>query len=85
MPAAASPPREESFQAEVRRHLRRNYLAYLSHGLLGQTGMRLVNAPTFLPAYVAALTGSDLAGMKVGALTSRIPVWPSSPWVRCAR
>ena len=57
----ASPPREESFQAEVRRHLRRNYLAHLSHGLLGQTGMRLVNAPTFLPAYVAALTGSDLA------------------------
>jgi len=45
----------------VRRHLRRNYLAHLSHGLLGQTGMRLVNAPTFLPAYVAALTGSDLA------------------------
>jgi MFS family permease len=52
---------EEPFQAEVRRHLRRNYLAHLSHGLLGQTGMRLVNAPTFLPAYVAALTGSDLA------------------------
>jgi MFS family permease len=58
---AVSPPPEESFQAEVHRHLRRNYLAHLSHGLLGQTGMRLVNAPTFLPAYVAALTGSDLA------------------------
>jgi hypothetical protein len=42
----------------VRRHLRRNYLAHLAHGLLGQTGMRLVNAPTFLPAYVAALTGT---------------------------
>ena len=52
---------EERFQAEVRANLRRNYLAHLSHGLLGQTGMRLVNAPTFLPAYVAELAGSEIA------------------------
>lgn len=58
---AASPAaREAAFQAEVRSHLRRNYLAHLCHGLLGQTGMRLVNAPTFVPAYVALLAGSDL-------------------------
>jgi MFS family permease len=55
------PADEAAFQAEVRAHLRRNYLAHLWHGLLGQTGMRLVNAPTFLPAYVYALSGSDLA------------------------
>ncbi len=58
-PAGAS--RESRFQAEVRNDLRRNYLAHLGHGLLGQTGMRLINAPTFVPAYVAALTGSDVA------------------------
>jgi MFS family permease len=51
---------EAGFQAEVRRNLRRNYPAHLAHGLLGQTGMRLINAPTFIPAYVAALAGSDV-------------------------
>jgi len=63
LPAAEAGPveREAAFQAEVRRRLRRNYLAHLAHGLLGQTGMRLVNAPTFIPAYVAALAGSDVA------------------------
>ncbi len=31
------------------------------HGLFGQTGFRLVSAPTFLPAYLFMLSGSDLA------------------------
>ena len=52
--------REAAFQQEVRENLRRNYLAHLSHGLLGQTGMRLINAPTFIPAYIAMLSGSDV-------------------------
>jgi MFS family permease len=52
---------EAAFQGEVRSHLRRNYLAHLCHGLLGQTGMRLVNAPTFVPAYIHALAGFDVA------------------------
>jgi MFS family permease len=52
---------EARFQAEVETHLQRNYLAHLSHGLLGQTGMRLVNAPTFIPAYVKELAGVDWA------------------------
>jgi MFS family permease len=52
---------EAAFQVQVLRNLRRNYTAHLAHGLLGQTGMRLVNAPTFLPAYVYALAGNDLA------------------------
>ena len=59
-PRGAS-PRELAFQAEVRENLPRNYLAHLAHGLLGQTGMRLINAPTFVPDYIALLTGSDLA------------------------
>jgi MFS family permease len=58
----ASPePAEAAFRTEVRRHLRRNYAAHLAHGLLGQTGMRLVNAPTFVPVYVELLAGSSLA------------------------
>ena len=52
---------EEAFQREVRRHLLRNYLAHLVHGLLGQTGFRLIQAPTFVPAYVHLLSGSDVA------------------------
>ncbi len=51
---------EQRLRAEAFRDLKRNYLAYLFHGLLGQTGMRLINAPTFVPAYVYALSGSDL-------------------------
>ena len=55
------PAAEAAFQAEVRRNLRRNYLSHLCHGLLGQTGMRLINAPTFVPVYVASLAGVDAA------------------------
>lgn len=51
---------EEVFQAEVQRNLRRNYLAHLAHGLLGQTGFRLLNAPTFVPFYIFELSGSNL-------------------------
>ncbi|MGE4608101.1 MAG: MFS transporter, partial [Myxococcota bacterium] len=50
---------EAAFDQEVEANLKRNYAAHLCHGLLGQTGMRLVNAPTFLPSYVALLGGSD--------------------------
>ncbi len=53
--------REAAFQKEVHRALPRNLSATIGHGLLGQTGMRLVNAPTFLPAYVAELAGADYA------------------------
>ena len=55
------PTAEAAFQSQVRLNLRRNYLAHLSHGLLGQTGMRLINAPTFIPAYVFSLAGFDAA------------------------
>ena len=63
---AAQPPANEradsesDYQAFIQRNLRRNYAAHVLHGLLGQTGFRLVNAPTFLPAYVLLLSGSEL-------------------------
>lgn len=59
---------EAGFQREVREHLPRNYAAHVAHGLLGQTGFRLVQAPTFVPAYLQLLSGSDLiVGLARGA------------------
>lgn len=53
---------ERNYAADVERNLTRNYLAHLGHGLLGQTGFRLLNAPTFLPAYIMLLSqGSNIA------------------------
>ena len=57
--ASGSGDSEDDYQAFIQRNLTRNYLAHVLHGLLGQTGFRLVNAPTFLPAYVLLLSGSE--------------------------
>jgi len=59
--AGAAHAAEADYQQQVWGNLKRNYAAHLSHGLLGQTGFRLLNAPTFMPAYLFALSGSDLA------------------------
>jgi MFS family permease len=59
--ADAAEAAEKGYEQQVERDLRRNYIAHLCHGLLGQTGFRLVNAPTFLPAYIYLLTGTELA------------------------
>lgn len=40
---------------------RRNLAVFLAHGLLGMTGFRLLQAPTFLPSYISILTGSSAA------------------------
>jgi len=59
--------------------LSRNYLVLLLHGMLGQTGFRLINAPTFMPAYLLLLSGSELlvgaalAGQHFMAALSSIP------------
>ncbi len=50
---------ETAFALEVRRSLRRNYVAHLFHGLFGQTGFRLVTAPTFIPEYVHTISGGS--------------------------
>jgi MFS family permease len=59
--ANRDPAAEAAFRTEVHESLRRNYLAHLAHGLLGQTGMRLVNAPTFVPYYISIVAGFDAA------------------------
>jgi MFS family permease len=53
---------ERDYQRQVEKDLPRNFAIHLIHGLLGQTGFRLVNTPTFVPAYILMLSGgSDFA------------------------
>jgi MFS family permease len=52
------PEREAAYEDFVRRNLKRNYAGHFVHGMLGMTGFRLVNAPTFVPAYLHMLSGS---------------------------
>lgn len=62
--AAESAPAElEAAEAAYERfvwdNLPRNFAGHFIHGMLGMTGFRLFNAPTFLPAYLHMLSGSD--------------------------
>jgi MFS family permease len=50
---------DAAYERFVRENLPRNYAGHYLHGMLGQTGFRLVNAPTFVPAYLHSLSGSD--------------------------
>ncbi len=52
---------ERRYEIVVRRNLTRNFVVHLIHGMLGQTGFRLLQAPTFLPAYLLLLSGSNVA------------------------
>ena len=69
---------EREFDARMKDNLGRNYPALLAHGMLGQTGFRLLHAPTFLPAYLFLLSGSKfvvggaLALQHLGAALSAI-------------
>lgn len=70
--------REVEYEKFVWTHLKRNYIAHYLHGMLGMTGFRLVNAPTFLPAYLYLISGSSfivglgLALQQVGGMLSPI-------------
>lgn len=70
--------REAEYDAFVQANLKRNYIGHYLHGMLGMTGFRLVNAPTFLPAYLHAISGSNavvglaLALQQVGGVISPI-------------
>lgn len=65
--STSSSPTAQDEAAFVRRHLKRNTVAQLLNGMFGQTGFRLVAAPTFLPAFLFGLSGSELV---VGAARS---------------
>ena len=70
--------REAEYEKFVWDNLRRNYLGNYLHGMLGMTGFRLVNTPTFLPAYLHLVSGSNgivglgLALQYVGGVISPI-------------
>lgn len=50
---------EQRYEIFVQRNLTRNFFAHLLHGMLGQTGFRFINAPTFIPAYLLMLSGGS--------------------------
>jgi MFS family permease len=54
--------REQAYEKFVWDNLPRNYAANYVHGMLGMTGFRLVNAPTFIPAYLHMLAAASIAG-----------------------
>ncbi len=58
-PATAGEAEEAAYEKFVWDNLPRNFAGHFIHGMLGMTGFRLFNAPTFLPAYLHLLSGSD--------------------------
>src|SRR5664279_6379306 len=89
--------REAAYEGFVWKNLRRNYAGHFLHGMLGMTGFRLVNAPTFLPAYLHMISGSNaivglgLALQQMGGVISpifgaskiehRTKVMPAAKWM----
>jgi MFS family permease len=89
--------REAAYEKFVWDNLRRNYAGNFLHGMLGMTGFRLVNTPTFLPAYLHQASGSNaivglgLALQQVGGVISpifgatkiehRTKVMPAAIWM----
>ena len=77
-PDADLAEREAAYETFIWDNLKRNYIGNYLHGMLGMTGFRLVNAPTFLPAYLHALSGSNtvvglgLALQQLGGMISPI-------------
>jgi MFS family permease len=59
---------EDVYEKFVWANLRRNFTAHYIHGMLGMTGFRLVNAPTFIPAYLHQMSGGSdaLVGLGLG-------------------
>ncbi len=78
MDKAALDRAEAAYERFVRDNLKRNYAGHYVHGMLGMTGFRLINAPTFVPAYLHMLSGSDavvglgLALQQLGGIISPI-------------
>lgn len=66
-PEATMAEKEAAYEKFVWDNLKRNYIGNYLHGMLGMTGFRLVNAPTFLPAYLHLISGSNaVVGLALG-------------------
>ena len=57
--ASAVVEADAAYDQFVEENLKRNYAGHYVHGMLGMTGFRLVNTPTFVPAYLHSISGSD--------------------------
>lgn len=66
----APPTSLEAAEAEYERfvwdNLPRNFAGHFMHGMLGMTGFRIFNAPTFLPAYLHLISPPGLGNLIVG-------------------
>lgn len=69
---------DEAYDRFVMDNLKRNYAGHYIHGMLGMTGFRLVNTPTFVPAFLNSLGASDavvglgLSLQQLGSIVSPI-------------
>ncbi len=97
VPEPSLAEKEAAYERFVWDNLKRNYIGNYLHGMLGMTGFRLVNAPTFLPAYLHMISGSNtivglgLALQQVGSIVSpvvgatqiehRTKVMPAAVWM----
>lgn len=89
--------REAEYEKFVWDNLKRNYVGNYLHGMLGMTGFRLINAPTFMPVYIHLISGSNTvvglaqALQQVGSIISpifgatqiehRTKVMPAALWM----
>lgn len=97
VPEPSLADKEAAYERFVWDNLKRNYIGNYLHGMLGMTGFRLINAPTFLPAYLHMISGSNtivglgLALQQVGSIVSpvvgatqiehRTKVMPAAVWM----
>ncbi len=58
-PTIVAEEAEAAYERFVWDNLPRNFAGHYLHGMMGMTGFRLFYAPTFLPAYLNLLSGSD--------------------------
>jgi MFS family permease len=56
-PPTSGEQAEAEYQAFIEKNLPRNFAGHFMHGMLGMTGFRIFNSPTFLPAYIHLITG----------------------------
>jgi len=77
---------EAEYERYIWANLRRNYVANYLQGMLGMTGFRLVNAPTFVPAYLFILAQHSLASCPSSCAGSPAPTrsW-GSPFAATGR
>jgi MFS family permease len=65
---------EAAYEKFVWDNLPRNFAGHFLHGMLGMTGFRLFNAPTFLPAYLSHISGGSAMIVGLGQSLQQVGV-----------